>query len=159
MTATKKSYTKINEDFIEGSNLELPGVEWVDNNGNTYRDIATLCYFDIANRSFKVNIISQLRANGRSIWNFDNHYTLNASDSSYRYLATGVEELNPMEDDITKPIYDNNAIIGYQQKMKDGLITQAEFFIRMIGYNLYNVPSSLYDFIYHGIAQKQSISF
>lgn len=152
--------------YIEDTNGGIPCVEWQDVNENTFRAIVIENINQFQLRKFTIAVVKQIKPKGIEEWYFVENYIRIADDSSYRTAATGAVEPDPYEDDLTKPLYDPNeeleegeepTVIGYEQMLKQGLVTEAQFFINMVGKNLFNIPVALYNFFIETVAIKENL--
>lgn len=142
MNATKKSYKIDNNDFVEGINLELPGLEWVDANGNTFRAIGLDMNCDLRGNIIKFVVLTQIKAVGRDVWNRESIFEIKVDKSEYRNLTTGA---------ICEPVYIDGIL-------DSNIVTNFEFFIKLFGHNVDNVPASIFSYLIETIATKFSLT-
>lgn len=162
MATLHKSYGAVNGQIVEQINGALPGLSWEDPVGVVWRAYAVKLDFDLIGRRFEIPVAVEIFAEGK--WRPDRSFNLIAGDHRYQSLITGTEEYEPWEDDPQSPIirYNHatrqNEIIGYNKKLKPGLVTQAEWFIRLVGNNEFNTMVSLYAIIRVAMAEKLGIT-
>ena len=164
---TIKYLNQEGNSYIEDVNGGIPCVEWQDVNDNTFRAIVIENLNQFQLRKFTITVLKQIKPKGIEDWYFVENYIRIADDSFYRTAATGSVEPEPYEDDLDKPIYDpleeleedeEPTVIGYEKKMKEGLVTEAQFFINMVGKNLANIPIALYNFFIETVAIKENLA-
>jgi len=123
--------------YTEDVNGFIPCVEVLDTvtNVKQWRIHNALRVSSWQNRNLCFNVLEYQNVNG--LWSrFDSglfstdqagKYML-VNDTTFVYENTGIVEPNPYEDDLTKPI-PNTDPQRYVQKLKDGLITEYEYYL------------------------------
>jgi len=144
--ATKKSYESNNGVLTEQTFGSIPAVEWSDENGNTFRSFPLFMMFDSINENYSIRVQRQIKPNGLITWINDGKYLLAADKTRYRNLTTGLIAL-PEE------------ALDEEGNIKEGYCTNAKFFTIMLGYNPYELPVSLFQFVYTEIAEEENQTF
>lgn len=163
MNATRKSYTISDTGYTEKQFGELPGLEWVDENGYTNRSIAVDINLPLVANVFRVSCERQILVSGEWKSDIKKNFTMIADGKTYRNTQ-GQLILDAFEPDPEKPItkFDvitqQNIVIGYEQKLKAGLIAQNEFFVKIIGYNVTNTNVSLFQYVYRAMAERLNLN-
>jgi hypothetical protein len=130
MTQTRKTYKRIGENYIETPTGFNVGYEWTDANGVLRRVIYIASLDDLDNEVTSAVCRYEMFDPETSEWVLRRTNTSLATMDAY-VTAQGVVEPVPYEDDLNLPIYDpadGVTIIGYEQKLKDGLIPEFKFF-------------------------------
>ena len=145
MNAIKKSYDYQNNVITEKQYGSLIGIQWTNEAGNTFRCFTTNPINAGCNRKFTVDIQKEICPVGETKFIPYENYQLIADDSTYRKIATGqkVDSLEALDE---------------QGNINAGYLTDAQFFINFIGYNLSNSVVSLYDYIYSALATKEGVN-
>lgn len=135
-----------NNTLVESLTGSMIAVEW-ENEGIIFRTIFKRMILDADLRVFKTETFDQIKLN--NVWKttFENDSFI-CDDNHYVDRVTGEVDLNPYENNLNKPISgafpedyvpalnESLPIIGYEQKLKDNLISESQYFIDLFGDSL-----------------------
>lgn len=88
MNATKKQYQLINNTKVEYPFGSIPGLEWNDAHGNTYRAFAANLLFYNSTEVYIVVVDLEVKPQGTDYWLFKEKIELIADDTKWRSLLT-----------------------------------------------------------------------
>lgn len=149
MNATKKQFQLINGVMVEQVNGSIPTVEWVDANGNTFRAFPTDLLFFNSEETYIVKVRKQIKPSGLTEFIPFADYQLIADTSKYRNLTTGL-----VVDKSVAVTTDENG----NETINPGFATNGKFFTIMLGYNVPQLPLSVFNYIYSEIAEEEGVT-
>jgi hypothetical protein len=141
MIQTRKTYKKMNGEFVENANGFIIGYEFTDSSNITRRCLYTESHDDLVNETISATARYEWLDPIKNKWVLVEIETSLATMDSF-VDANGVLDESPFENDLTKPITQGDdltkplymdiegvntlvgyeaLIIGYQQKLKTGL--------------------------------------
>lgn len=149
MIQTQKRFSKNGQNYIEDLNGYIIGFVWIDNDNIQRRTLYTNSVDDLeacrTSAGFRYEMLDPET----------NEWILRKGDNAFATMDSFVNmqgelQIEPYEDDITKPILDPNdgvTVIGYEQKIKDGLIPEFDFF--------YNLQLQLFNGVMRAIQARK----
>lgn len=130
MEFTKKRYKFTNGKYLENPNGYIPGFEWTDIKGVKRRALFMSSVDDLENERTSATCRYERFEEDPRV----NDWVLVLMDTSYATMESyvnnqGVLQTDPYEDDLASPIYDEDlvTIIGYNKKLKNGMIPEFAF--------------------------------
>lgn len=152
MSYTINQYTATNNNFIEDESGANIGVEFQQDGDMLRCILLNFPIFDLSNRTATSNFITQFK-NASGVWKTlgDGNFSKTVSDKSgYVYIIPelfGQTESQPYTDPNADPLV-----------LKDGLLTEAQFFINTIVSNKYGAPVDMKSFCVAAIVRNFSLT-
>lgn len=156
MIATKTSYQPVNGEWVQwDANGDIPALTWTDAHGNQWRATAAY-FFDSAAGAYSIPVQKWVKPFGTSEWIKDGYYSIVADQSKYRRLSTG--SLLTWEEIESGPIPSAIDSLGNIVE-PTGWVYNSKYFTISIGYNPYDLPVNINDWVYLEIADKEGLVF
>jgi hypothetical protein len=142
---TVKYYNLNSEnELIEQQMGSIPSVHWSDENNHEYRCYVRTLNFDLARRSILLIGVLEIKPFNTTEWLKKEDRIFSVSNSGFRNMVTGAFEKEPTLNENGQP--------------ELPIVDEFTFFLIHVGYNQYNIPSSIYAYVIDAIKRKYNLT-
>jgi hypothetical protein len=137
---TGPNFSILEPTFEEDINGHIPALVWIDENGHGKRAVVTSPNFSgYMYKEIGYSYGVWINPLGTSSWYLESTHHIGINNNNYVDALTGLIIENPLEQ-----IYDEENNYHYKWEEYPGAIPQFDFFVMLIGKNLWGEPISLY---------------
>lgn len=131
-------------ELVEEQLGSIPSIHWIDENNHDFRCYIRTLNFDLARKTILLVGICEIKPYNTNEWLKKEDRIFSVSNSGYRNMITGAFVKEPILDEYGNPVLPT--------------VDEFTFFLIHMGYNQYNIPSSIFAYVIDAIKRKYNLT-